>query len=268
MKGLFEVASGTVIGRHHSTVGKNNQDSYYSYAQEGFTLGVVCDGCGSGCHSEVGAQLGVRLVGQALAQQLQHNQSVNWEELREFILQQIRCISETLAITNSLGQILREYFFFTIVGVVITPTDTTIFSLGDGVIALNGNIKEIGPFPDNAPPYITDELLEGSKGINFNIEFQLPTDKVESIMIGTDGVADLMNAEKYTIAGKTEKVGNIAQFWQDDRYFNNPDMLRRKLSLINRQIVHPDWFNKQLIKQGGFLSDDTTLIVIRRKSLA
>jgi serine/threonine protein phosphatase PrpC len=69
----FEYASGSIIGRNHVFAGKNNQDAYRIVANEKFIIAVVCDGCGSGKHSEVGAKLGARLVINAIADLL--NQS-------------------------------------------------------------------------------------------------------------------------------------------------------------------------------------------------
>src|SRR4051794_26892607 len=72
MKGLFEVAAGSVPGRDHLgrgnlLAGRNNQDAYAWSCSEAGLVAVVCDGCGGGRHSEVGAQLGARLLVTALA---------------------------------------------------------------------------------------------------------------------------------------------------------------------------------------------------------
>jgi serine/threonine protein phosphatase PrpC len=66
----IDVATGSVVGRDHGRTGKNNQDALaYVPLQEGI-VAVVCDGCGSQPHSEVGAQLGAQLLTQAVARQL------------------------------------------------------------------------------------------------------------------------------------------------------------------------------------------------------
>jgi hypothetical protein len=86
---------------------------------------------------------------------------------------------------------------------------------------------------------------------------------VESILIGTDGVSDLIKAANCNLPGKSELVGEIGQFWEDDRYFKNPDAIRRQLALINREVTKPDWPEHQLTKEVGLLPDDTTLVVMR-----
>jgi hypothetical protein len=162
---------------------------------------------------------------------------------------------------------------FTIVGVLITKTSVTFFSIGDGVIIINGQIKRLGPFPRNAPPYLAYSLLDWQHIYpkiddvqwQFQIQDRLPINEVKSILIGTDGVIDLIKIAECNLPGNSEYVGAIDQFWEKDIYFKDPDMVNRQLSLINREVPKPDWQNQQIFKQVGLLPDDTTLIVIRKK---
>ena len=66
----FEVAWGSVIGCDHQRVGKNNQDAAWVSQSDRLLVAVVCDGCGSVAHSEVGASLGARWVAQAIVDRL------------------------------------------------------------------------------------------------------------------------------------------------------------------------------------------------------
>ncbi|MGK7872822.1 MAG: protein phosphatase 2C domain-containing protein [Xenococcaceae cyanobacterium] len=271
MKGLFEMAAGSITGRNHWLVGKNNQDAYCSFSSESATIAVVCDGCGSGEHSEVGAKLGARLIVEAIAQIL--NQKIElwdtnptdfWKQVMEDVLVQLEGVAKTIARRHPLSHIINDYFLFTVVGVLVTASETAVFSIGDGVIAVNGKVTQIGPFPNNAPPYLAYSLCGYPEWGHLQVHHQLPTQEVESILIGTDGVNDLIEAEARQLPGKQEEVGAIAQFWQEDRYFKNPDMIRRRLSLINREVTKPDWQAQHLVKEVGLLPDDTTLVVIRR----
>jgi len=54
MKGIFEIAGGSVLGRVHRISGKNNHDEYTWVQNDEISLAVVSDGCGGGKHSEVG----------------------------------------------------------------------------------------------------------------------------------------------------------------------------------------------------------------------
>jgi len=56
----YEIMSGSVIGHEHISLGKcligrNNQDAHKVVQTPHRIVGVVCDGCGSGAHSEFGA---------------------------------------------------------------------------------------------------------------------------------------------------------------------------------------------------------------------
>ncbi|MEI6065224.1 MAG: protein phosphatase 2C domain-containing protein [Pseudanabaena sp. ELA748] len=270
----FEYAIGTIIGRNHVLAGKNNQDAYRVISNEKFIIAAVCDGCGSGKHSEVGAKLGARIVTEAIADLL--NQSPNqdteisetefWDFVKINLLQKLK---DFVAIANgdlelaSVGAIhelplqrefVNDYLLFTIVGAVITTNETVTFSMGDGAIAINGKLNQIPAYPNNAPPYLAYGLYK-PEAINFEIRDRLPTSELESLLIATDGIDDLV------------KVEDINQFWQEDRYFKNPDAIRRKLAMLNREEAKPDWNKREIIKRSGVLSDDTTLIVIRKSRL-
>ncbi len=270
MQDLFEIAAGSMIGRDHFLAGKNNQDSYHTISSAQFTIGIVCDGCGGSKHSEVGAKIGAVLVAETIRSLLSEPfPQIDWQQIQQVILTHLKNLAQSMG--ENFHQILNEYFLFTIVGILITPTKVTIFSVGDGIIIVNGKVMEIGPFPDNAPPYLTYGILHHppddcpQNSHLFQIHQQLPLEEVESILIGTDGAIALLNSAHLLLPGKSEPVGSISQFWQEDRYFRNPDLLRRKLALINRQITQPDWHNHQLIQQKGLLADDTTLIVMRKR---
>jgi serine/threonine protein phosphatase PrpC len=253
----FEYACGSIIGRNHVFASKNNQDALRIVMWDHFMTAVVCDGCGSGKHSEVGAKLGSRMVTDAIAGLLNQGLTISepdfWNILKINLLQKL---TDFVAIANedpeSVMEFVNNYLLFTILGLIITPSETVTFSMGDGAIAVNGKLTQIPAYPDNAPPYLAYGLYHPDS-IEFEIRDRLPTSEIESLLIATDGIDDLV------------KVEDINQFWQEDRYFKNPDAIRRKLTMLNREEVKPDWNKRELIKRSGVLSDDTTLVVIRKK---
>jgi hypothetical protein len=218
---------------------------------------VVCDGCGSGKHSEVGAKLGTLMVTDAIADLLHQGLAISepdfWNVLKINLLQKVKAFVEisTNEAQESVMEFVNNYLLFTIVGLVITPSETVAFSMGDGAIAVNGKLTQIPAYPDNAPPYLAYGLYRPD-AVSFEIRDRIPTSELESILIATDGIDDLIAAEE------------VRQFWQEDRYFKNPDAIRRKLAMLNREEVKPDWNKHELIKRSGVLSDDTSLVVIRR----
>ncbi|HIK08772.1 MAG TPA: protein phosphatase 2C domain-containing protein [Oscillatoriaceae cyanobacterium M33_DOE_052] len=271
MKQLFELAPGSIGGTRSRRQGKNNQDAYYSRSGPDATVAVVCDGCGSGKHSEVGAKIGARLVVEAIARLLP-NQSHTASDFWELVQQEVLLGMKTLALNmggdrNSVAEdIVYDYFLFTIVGALITPEGATIFAKGDGVIFLNGEYIPLGPFANNAPPYLGYALISPeSDRWQWEMLHAIPLESVQSILIGTDGVLDLMQLATTNLPGKPEAIGSISQFWAQDRYFQNPDMVRRQLHLINRELSQINWEQQEVNKQGGYLPDDTTIIAIRRR---
>jgi hypothetical protein len=269
VQGLFDIAAGSVTGRDHVLAGRNNQDAYHWACLPDAVMAVVCDGCGSGKHSEVGAQIGARLMIEAMAQAMQGPTRTFWRRVRQEVLAQLQRLAAQLG--GSLTSTVHDYLLFTVVGALITPWRTFCFSLGDGVIVINGDQIPLGPFPDNAPPYLAYALLDVHNGRpsawsrEFQIHRVLPTTTVQSIVLGTDGVATLLLAAAHPIPGKPAVVGPLQQFWQEERYFTNPDAIRRTLALVNREVVQPNWEAQRLDRQGGLLPDDTTLLVIRRR---
>ncbi len=271
MKDVFQMAAGSVIGRSHLVSGKNNQDAYYVVVTENIIITIVCDGCSSGSHSEVGAKIGARLIVEAMIRHLQGELLPDnfWEKVKQDVLEELENLARSMG--GIITQTVSDYFLFTVVGVLLTPTIATLFSWGDGVIIVNGEILTNEIFPGNAPPYLGYGILAKNNISyitenchNFKINQQLPINEVESILIATDGAIDLMKIGDRQLPGKSEIIGSISQFWQEEKYFKNPDNLRRKLALINREITKLDKQSNQIIKEPGLLPDDTTLIVIKK----
>lgn len=274
MRESFEMATGTVTGKLHMASGKNNQDGFYTIYADDFMIGVVSDGCGSEPNSEVGAKLGCRMIAEIIYKRVDLFQNsglkINeiltpkfWENTEKELCRQLRQLSDILG-----EDAIANFFLFTLVGFVMAKTESLFFSLGDGIVIVNGEITILGPFPDNAPPYLGyNILLEESVKPKNKIAIQkiLDTRDVESVLIGTDGAMHLIKAESEKISGKDELVGSISQFWTKKCFFENPDMVRRRLAIINRTYTKFDREKDNLTREYGHLPDDTTLIVVRRK---
>ena len=264
----FRVAGGSIIGTEHVRTGKNNHDDFFWDKNEKILIGLACDGCGSGKHSEVGSKIGSRLIANSFLHLCKPEAAVPWERIRHDVIAQIQIL--TTAMGGSFSQTINDYFLFTVVGALITSQASYLFSIGDGFIAVNGEIIRVGPFANNTPPYLAYELVSSSIDrdlLKFHVHKTIGTEEVQSILIGTDGVFDLENSEEKKIPGKEDLVGHISQFWQDKRYYNNPDMIRRSLSLINRcvtRIPRGEDSSLKIQHENGLLPDDTTIVAIRR----
>lgn len=256
----FEFASGSVVGRDHRLPGRNGQDAFLILENEAAAVLIVADGCSGNpsekMDSEVGAKLMVRLAASLiLAWRLAGRE---WEDIRLELLRRLQLIIDQFDEPRS--RFVNKHLLFTLVGVFIGPEKTEFFSLGDGIFYVNGERIRLGPFPNNQPPYLAYGLVETSLDpelLKFQIHRELSTSELQHCAIGTDGLEDLEVAEGKPLPGNSSKlVEPVVGMWNDDRYYRNPDMLRRTLFLVNGGVQH---------SAHGLLPDDTTLILGRRR---
>lgn len=255
MTGAFEVAAGSIVGREHVAAGKNNQDAFCWIQTPEATIAVVSDGCGSAKHSEVGASLGSRLAAEALRKHVHRLAAWPPSCVLEYVrLELLAALRElATAMGGSLAQTLNDYLLFTVVGAVVSDAISFVFTLGDGVVVVNG-ATDVLSYPGNQPPYVAYGLTGSAmpEAERFQVRRCLPTAELSSILIGSDGVTDLM------------RTGDLSPFWEDARYFRNPAALTRRLTLLNRETQRALWDERRLERHHGLLPDDTTLVAIRR----
>ncbi len=263
MQAPFDIAAASVMGREHARAGRNNQDALCLRVEGESLVAVVADGCGSGAHSEVGAQLGARCVAQAALEVLRRGVGVEDEGFLPAVREEVLSFLSSLA-SRLGGAMVGEHLLFTIVGAVVMPARTLVFSAGDGVWALNGEVHALGPYPNNAPPYLAYGLLTPG-AVPLERQALVSTDEVMALMVGTDGVGDLAKLTEARVPESDERVGPLSQYWTNERYFQNPDALRRRLTVLGRESVRADFTARRLVRTPGLLADDTTLIVLRRR---
>jgi hypothetical protein len=279
---LFEFASGTMPGRSHVgrnglLFGQNNQDGSTILTYPDNIIAVVTDGCGSQSQSEVGARLGARMLAAAVSARLRQTKGSAqvsdprfWERVRLDLLARLRVLALELAGDRSLTDTIAEYFLFTAIVTVITPTETVVAGIGDGLVCLNGEEYELGPYPGNKPPYLAYGLVETEfdqtpEVLKFDLVITVPTDEVQSLLIGTDGAIHLRDAAQRYLPGRNDLVGDLSKVWQEDRFFRNRDNIRRWLALANSSVTFRSPHGGDIVTEEGLLPDDTTLVVLRRK---
>ncbi len=252
----FEIAGGSIPGQAHVAAGRNNQDAYAWEASPHAIVAVVCDGCGSAPHSEVGAAIGARLVVRSALRHLPRSLDPAdlLERVRLDVLRRLRLLALVMSRdATTFARTVLEHFLFTIVGAVVTNRLATTFSLGDGLVVRDGERWQLGPFPGNEPPYLAYALLARSGEHRFEVHRPVPVAEVRSLLLATDGAIELEHLADRAVLGRNERVGPLEQFSSDDRFFRNPDMVRRRLVVVSRGA------------HGGRLPDDTTLVVLRRR---
>ena len=271
----FAVAAASVPGRSHLLAGRNNQDAFAVGSEGGSLVAVVCDGCGSGRHSEVGAQLGARLVVTRLFGRLHSGGDPTarelWEEVERDVLFELDAVATSLLPAarrddpQARAATVADWLLFTIVGAVVDSRRAVTFAAGDGAIAVNGQARLLGPFPGNAPPYLGYRLLDSSNPdhLHLAIHHTLATEEVDSLLLGTDGAAEL---EGLAAAGRdrgAERARGLGELMTDRRFAEHPDALRRQLALLARDRVRTE--GGRPIREAGLLADDTTIVLMRRR---
>ena len=276
----FAIAGGRVCGTEHRRTGRPCQDAYAWQRSTHGLVAVVCDGCGSGRHSEVGATLGARLLAATLLRAIEDRAlgaraSVAedwmtvfigelWPVVRAEVVAHLRALAN--AMSGSLPQVVVDHFLFTAVGAVVTPAVTLVFSLGDGVYGLDRHVREIGPYPDNRPPYLGYDLLDGAPVHGIDVHACVATDELTSVLLATDGALPLMPAaarEALLLPGSERPAGDLLQF-AEPRFVANGDAIRRRLWQMNRERRDIDWQAARVQVARGLLLDDTAVVSIQR----
>lgn len=229
------IRKGSVIGRNHYNAGRNNQDHAVIKDLGGYNrLGILCDGCSSGAHSEIGSFLISEFLGNRIKNYCDNAETPIWA-LQASYQDALTDVLEN--IVNIIGADSSYNFVFdalraTIFGVLCVNKETIIFYQGDGKYYIDGIVETIDQ--NNTPTYMAYEIpqilneigyVEGLGG--FNIV------RVNSgwkrIAIASDGVPDNILEE---IWGEKHKAS-----------------LQRKLNVL---------FDRKIF------SDDATIVAIER----
>ena len=237
-KGL-RAAAASVIGARHLRTARNGQDAAAVWASSDASAAVVCDGCGSGHSSEVGARLGVQLVMRAVASRLGAGVrgAALWEAVRNDVTRSLAVVLEQMQGDRALA--IREHLLFTIVAAALTRDQASVWVIGDGAYALGDRTVVLGPFADNQPPYLAYDLLGAAQPAH--LELAHPC----SIVIATDGASEL----------------SLARF-AAPRFVEHPDALRRHLAVLARAGERIDWAERRVVRAPAVLQDDCAIGVL------
>lgn len=282
IKDTFQFASGSVPGRHHlghhpNLVGLNNQDAMGMRVTDDHAVLVVSDGCGNGDYSEVGSRILTRITLNAFEMLIREPFGcepisgmwcgIAFNEIRD----RFRSVATAICDPEHFGwrdEFYRNHFLATLMVAIVTPETTAILSIGDGVYAVNGGVVELDPGVGNMPAYIAYGFMNDVQAplgsYHFTVRTKIPTRNVTSLLIGTDGVGDLIAKEMFPLPGKLGKtVGPLSWFWSP-KAFKRSVKVHQRLRLINREVARERPGGGIEIHR-GLLPDDTTLISMRRK---
>jgi hypothetical protein len=248
----FIVAAGSVQGREHARLQRNNQDGVAVSVTPERIVAVVSDGCGSGRSSEVGARLGAAWIAAQLPRFADGapDAATLGARLTDGLAGYLRLIADGLGGTPD---VLHDYLLFTFLAALVEPERTWVLGVGDGVVSVNGAASWLDAGPDNAPPYVAYRLL-GDPRLAFVpcVHHAGPTVDLHTLAIGTDGLADL-EARKGEPLGDGQPQGGLAQLVDHPQHLVNPSLVHKRLCALGERHRR--------------LRDDATLVVIRRREV-
>ena len=229
----FLIAAGSITGTDHKRPlnTTNCQDSYYYAVEDEKIVAVITDGCGAFRHSEVGAKLGARIIVKRLMQ------NYSWDQAWARIVSDLGMIAGTLETGQySWSEAVENFLLFTIVGVMITPKRTFIFTRGDGAVCVNNNTTVFSQ--NNTPDYLGYHLINSTREQTPVIRDSFSTNDIVNIALATDGAQSQLADVRNTL-------------FRNRLTWTNPDYVRRHLVL--QQKANPT-----------LLYDDATLLLIQR----
>lgn len=231
--------SAAVTGARHLRTGRNGQDAAAAWAAGDAACVVVCDGCGSGASSEVGARLGAQLFVAAVAAHVEaRGLEGSLAIARVEVTRTIGALLERMP--GDRTGALHDYFLFTIVAAVRLRDEAAVYAIGDGGYAIDGRPRVLGPFADNQPPYVAYDLIGNACEAHL-----VRADGAAAIVIATDG-ADALDLTEFA----------------DPRLAANPDALRRRLAVLARTDEKIDWEARRVLRTPARVQDDCAIGVL------
>jgi hypothetical protein len=245
---VVDTISAAVTGARHQREARNGQDAAATWKQGPVAIAVVCDGCSSGASSEVGARLGASLFTRALAVRLLGGQSVlnatTWDGARADVAGALSQLVDRLA--GDRDRVIHDHALFTIVAAAVSGNDAAVWALGDGAYSFGDTTHVLGPFENNAPPYLAYDLQGEARPAHFAV-----APRCDVIAVATDGAAELVDGlEPFTAA----------------RFVDHPDALRRRLAVLARAAERIDWAERRVVRTPAMLQDDCAIAILRRSA--
>lgn len=236
MKSIWTVNYASVIGLEHQFEKTNKQDFCKVAHTENIIVGVVCDGCSSGKHSETGSTLiGYYLLQYLLKYCPYENENFEIQAIESFVQEKItKFIGGVLDLMQledcNRINFVENCFLSTIIFCVIRGDYVYIGHCGDGVYIINRKDKSeiVNIDQDNKPHYIAYhnvpvEALHNTDVIKGIYVQQYKLDDIDSIIIGSDGIEPLLQNNRsellHTSKRQLQRKFNV---WQSkDKMFTD-----------------------------------------------
>ena len=240
------ICAGSVIGREHLRLGRNNQDGAAVLEKDGIAVAVVTDGCGSGPSSEVGARLGARFLARRILSEARKNGLTTELPSRvcEGLVSFLFTVARGLDLEGeSLGDDVAQQLLFTFQCAVMDGERALVFGVGDGVVAVDDAVTVLEPGAGNAPAYLAYRLVPQSL-----LPLDFRAHAATAPVLHHFGPASLVALATDGLSGKGAELLALSS---DDSVWKNPFQLGRRLNVL-------------AARPGEGLSDDTTVALVKR----
>lgn len=257
-----------VIGAAHARLGRNGQDAVASWSDGVHGVVVVCDGCGSGARSELGALYTARALCAAMARRLAAGEcpgeQETWEAARAEVVAGLRALLDGWRVPAAAGEgdggdgdgddggqdddraALEEHLLCTAIAAAKGRRAAAVWAIGDGAFVLDGELHQLGPFPDNAPPYLAYDLVGAARPARFTA---CSLGGGGTLLVASDGAAALGAA--------------LVELTAEPRFLEHPDALRRTLAQLARPAERIAWAERRVERTAAALQDDAAIGLLR-----
>ena len=230
----FEVKAGSVIGHEHILRQVNCQDKYrvidVKVGEQEYMVGVVCDGCSAGPHSEVGAALQSEFLVREASRLLALEVSIAdlpaelYRQTLGFLHDFNRLLLGSKPSPSELSGLAKQYLLATVVGFVVGQAETVFFWAGDGIIIVNDQFYNIDE--NNTPNYLIYSLLDPlqlsqavPKRDNFETMF-FDTSKIDRLAVWTDGFEPKLCEQIWKLGG-SRSLQRKLNVWANQKLFGD-----------------------------------------------
>lgn len=198
----YGTTAGSVHKNPHGPGATNNQDAVQPILVNGKVVGgVICDGCGSMPHSEIGSQFGVKAIADIVANEHAKKKPIQWDEVTKKALEQIKRVARLYkSKAETLEDVIKNYFQFTVIITVVCDDKVIVAACGDGVFVHDDDVWEIEIPIKNSPPYLAYNLIPSRYKAHpdyldiWHVD-SVPLEEIKkSIIIGSDGLSELASA--------------------------------------------------------------------------
>jgi hypothetical protein len=247
-----------VIGRDHSLFRVNRQDFCDTLDDEGDLYGIVCDGCGSGAYTEVGASLIGNLVLRLLPTlnlqqfnspfaiqytndpELQRMTDISKSQISRFIESQVTTtvyafierLTRNLQLYTFIQnkdkivekmQFINDYLLTTIIFSIVLRDYVVIGHCGDGVVIVDDDVTVIDQ--GGSPHYlmynnVPKEALQSTPSQLQGLKIDIyDTKKISKIAIGTDGLTPLVDNKTTNELFGVSRLQRKFNMWSNQKVF-------------------------------------------------